>query len=308
MMEDIFFSIVMPVYNKEKYIKTTIDSILNQSYSKFELIIVNDQSTDGSLDIIQSYKDERIVLINKINGGSSSARNLGIINSKNKYIAFIDADDYWYSDFLETMKNLIVKFSTYKVFGCCYLHEQICEIIPERNTKGVKEFIIEDYFKFILEGKQALTASTAVVERSVFAEVGLFPNDIKNWEDLDMWGRIACKYKIVHTTKICAIYNDVINSASKNYTYCHIPLFDNYNFYLDHSSLSEDEKESFYNYVAFMRLNAAYSHYLFNKKKAILLKEIWKFKNCSMEKKQIASYCIQLLITPSIFLKIMKKR
>lgn len=97
-MNDIAFSIVIPLYNKEKSITTTINSVLNQTCGDFELIIVNDGSTDTSLEIVQSIKDERIRIINQKNGGVSSARNQGIIEAKFDWIAFLDADDLWEKD------------------------------------------------------------------------------------------------------------------------------------------------------------------------------------------------------------------
>ena len=89
-------SIIVPVYNVEKYLKRCIDSILNQSFTDFELILVDDGSTDNSGEIIDEYaiKDERIKVIHKENGGLSSARNVGIEYSKGNYIAFVDSDDW----------------------------------------------------------------------------------------------------------------------------------------------------------------------------------------------------------------------
>ena len=87
-------SIIMPVYNKEKYIKRSIQSILNQTFTDFELIIVNDGSTDHSLEICESFHDSRITIISVINGGVSKARNIGLDNAKGEYITFIDSDDY----------------------------------------------------------------------------------------------------------------------------------------------------------------------------------------------------------------------
>ena len=87
-------SVIVPVYNVEDYIIQCIDSILNQTLKNMEIIIVNDGSTDNSMNYIRDYKDERIRIINKKNGGLSSARNLGMNAAKGKYIAFVDSDDF----------------------------------------------------------------------------------------------------------------------------------------------------------------------------------------------------------------------
>ncbi|QYS89019.1 glycosyltransferase family 2 protein [Flavobacterium davisii] len=89
------FSVIIPLYNKENYIYNTLTSVIDQSYSNFEIIIVNDGSTDKSLEIIQNINDSRIRIFNQQNKGVSSARNLGIKNAKGTLIAFLDADDLW---------------------------------------------------------------------------------------------------------------------------------------------------------------------------------------------------------------------
>ena len=109
-------SIIVPVYNVEKYLKRCIDSILNQSFTDFELILVDDGSTDNSGEIIDEYaiKDERIKVIHKENGGLSSARNVGIEYSKGNYIAFVDSDDYinknMYKFYIKMLLNIMLKF------------------------------------------------------------------------------------------------------------------------------------------------------------------------------------------------------
>ena len=92
-MNNPLISIIIPVYNSEKYLKECLDSVINQTYNNLEIIVVNDGSTDNSLQIIQSYKDNRIKLINKENGGVSSARNVGLKQATGEYIMFVDSDD-----------------------------------------------------------------------------------------------------------------------------------------------------------------------------------------------------------------------
>ena len=89
------FSIVIPLYNKAEYVPKTLASVLNQTYSDFELIIVDDGSTDDSLEVINSFVDNRIKIVKQKNGGVSAARNRGIIEAKYELIALLDADDWW---------------------------------------------------------------------------------------------------------------------------------------------------------------------------------------------------------------------
>lgn len=104
-------TVIMPVYNVEEYISKSIESVLAQTYSDFELIVVNDGSTDASRDIIEGFmlSDDRIKLIDKLNGGLSSARNAGLDAMSGKYVTFIDSDDYIDSDYLQTLHELIVR-------------------------------------------------------------------------------------------------------------------------------------------------------------------------------------------------------
>ena len=100
-MNKICVSIIMPAYNAQKYIKESIDSVLNQSFGNFELIVVNDGSIDKTEEIVKSYNDERIVLISQKNGGVSSARNRALEIAKGKYITFLDADDIFPKESLQ---------------------------------------------------------------------------------------------------------------------------------------------------------------------------------------------------------------
>jgi len=112
---DPFFSIIVPIYNREKYLKRSIDSILNQSFEDWELILVDDGSTDNSHEIMRSYDDIKIRCFFKENGGVSSARNLGIDNANGKYIAFLDSDDEFKKFHLEN----IYKFLKGKNYPIC---------------------------------------------------------------------------------------------------------------------------------------------------------------------------------------------
>ena len=105
-----FLSVIIPLYNKESYIKNTLRSVLEQNFTDFEIIIVNDGSTDNSLEIVSSFKDERIQVIHQPNSGASSSRNKAIQSAKTQYIAFLDADDFWFPNHLEELVQLIQDF------------------------------------------------------------------------------------------------------------------------------------------------------------------------------------------------------
>ena len=112
-------TIIVPVYNVEKYISRCIDSILKQSYDNFELILINDESKDSSLEVCQKYakKDNRIIVINKKNGGASSARNAGLDIMRGKYVTFIDSDDYICKDYINNLYKSAIK-GNYDIVQC----------------------------------------------------------------------------------------------------------------------------------------------------------------------------------------------
>lgn len=114
------FSVVVPLYNKEESIKRTLESVLEQKYQNFELIVVNDGSTDGSAEVVNGMQDERIRLINKVNGGVSSARNLGIKEAKYDWIALLDGDDLWAENHLYNMHKAIVHNPEIQFLGAGY--------------------------------------------------------------------------------------------------------------------------------------------------------------------------------------------
>ena len=125
------FSVVIPVYNKEKYLKETIQSVLNQVDVTFEIILVNDGSTDKSEAIIKDFDNSEINYISQINRGVSAARNTGITAAKYDYIAFLDADDLWDPSYLSSISKLISTFDRQRVFATqCVVETKKQSIAP----------------------------------------------------------------------------------------------------------------------------------------------------------------------------------
>ena len=118
-----FFSVVIPLYNKERFIDCTIKSILAQTFADFEIIVVNDGSTDAGAEIVAAIADSRIRLFNKENSGVSNARNYGIANASGRYIALMDADDRWDVKYLERMHEVILSHPEGRIFACCNAEE-----------------------------------------------------------------------------------------------------------------------------------------------------------------------------------------
>lgn len=212
------FSIVIPLFNKASYIEKTLKSVLNQTYTDYEIIVINDGSTDESEGIVLGFNDDRIQLYNQKNQGAAVARNLGIEKAKYNYIAFLDADDLWMENHLETLKNLIQDFPNAGIFASRY------QLIFKEGKVTVPKFkgitadfygIVHDYFDASLN-YAVTTSSSIAVPKWVFGELGNFKSKISSGQDSDMWIRIASKYPVAISNTITASYLHYIqNSLSK---------------------------------------------------------------------------------------------
>jgi len=131
------FSVVIPLYNKDKHITRAINSVLNQSYRKFEIIVVDDGSTDSGVIEVKKINDSRIRLVQQINLGVSSARNKGISLAKYNFVGFLDADDAWKPDFLETIYFLIKKYPEAGAYATAY------EIINMKSERVLPRSILD---------------------------------------------------------------------------------------------------------------------------------------------------------------------
>lgn len=197
------FSVVIPLYNKQISIPSTIESVLKQRFTDFELIIVNDGSTDNSLSVVKTFTDPRIRIIDKPNGGVSSARNAGIKAANSEWIAFLDGDDLWADYFLESITKAITKHPEASVFSTN------CAITPNEfdaaRTQSDDIYLITDYFKEALHGG-VINSSCGVVKKSCFNQVGYFNEQLSNGEDADMWVRLSRKFVFCRNRRIAALY------------------------------------------------------------------------------------------------------
>ncbi len=201
-----FFSIIIPLFNKENFIENTLESVLKQSFSDFEVLIINDGSTDTSEEKALAFKDERIKYYLKKNGGVSSARNFGIEKAQSEYITFIDADDFWYPNFLEEMNNAIGRFPELKVFSAAIEVETSKKVIPSSySIIKTGDFEIVNYFQASSK-ESVIWTSCAVFHKSIFEITGVFDPKIQISEDTDLWIRIGIHYPILFSWKILARY------------------------------------------------------------------------------------------------------
>ena len=207
------FSVIISVYNKEDYVQNTIKSVLAQTIDDIEIIVINDGSSDASLDKINSIEDERINVFSTENQGASKARNLGIEKASADYIALLDGDDYWHPYYLEEITLLQTKFPSQKVFVTAIELQTTGFTYPASYSVENKTHQVIDYFK----GSQLRTlisSSSVVIHQDVFKHVGVFDPSIISGQDTDLWIRIGLDYPIAFSKRICARYIDVSTSLS----------------------------------------------------------------------------------------------
>lgn len=208
-------SVVIPLYNKEHYIKSTVQSVLRQTYSDFEIIIIDDGSTDNSAQVIKTFNNSAIRYFYQENKGVSAARNYGIKVSKGEFIAFLDADDTWRPGFLSAMIELAQKYPHESVFGVAQENRPITTL-----PTGVT--IVKDFCSFFY----CFCTGSLFFRKGVFDNIGLFRQNIQVGEDFDMWLRIACRYDYVYLNEPYLIHPiitennlSLIRDLSKTYPF-----------------------------------------------------------------------------------------
>lgn len=202
-------SVIVPLYNKRRHVRRALDSVLAQTFQDFEVVVVDDGSTDGGGDVVREMGDPRIRLIVQENAGVSAARNRGISEARGDLIAFLDADDEWEPHFLETVMSLRARYPHAGLYATAYRYcageraWRPCFVdCIEQGEGGV----LTDYF-LAARGQAPVWTSAVVVPKSVFEELGGFPVGVPRGEDRHMWARIALRYPIAWSPVNGAVYH-----------------------------------------------------------------------------------------------------
>lgn len=206
-------SVIIPVYNGEKTIRETIESVLQQTFPNFEVLVINDGSTDATLDILSQIKDSRLQIFSYPNARQAASRNRGLERAKGKYIAFLDADDLWTVDKLELQVKAL-QSNPEAVFAYSwtdYIDERGNFLHPGRHiTKNGNIYADLIVNNFVENG------SNPLIRREVFDRVGTFDEALPPAEDWDMWLRIAACYPFVAVPTVQVLYRVTATSSSLN--------------------------------------------------------------------------------------------
>jgi glycosyltransferase involved in cell wall biosynthesis len=205
-------SIVIPLFNKERHIAKTLASALAQTFGDFEIVVVNDGSTDKSEAEVLAFEDSRIRYFKTENKGVSAARNFGISKSQGELIAFLDADDFWEPGHLADIFALYANFTEAGLLCTNYVQAYSETRKREPKFTGLPDFpwrgIVPDFFRSSYADRIAWTSAVAVPKK-ILEEVGNFDEKITlgAGEDLDLWIRIALKFPVAFDSKISAVHN-----------------------------------------------------------------------------------------------------
>lgn len=216
-------SVIMPTYNRSSIILNAIDSVLKQTFTNFELIIVDDGSTDDTQEVIAQRSDSRLRIIKQTNKGAAAARNLGIKTAAGKYIAYLDTDNVWHKNFLEIMvgeiSDNILIYSSRNLLLCDAKNGKP-KIIARKVDRPA-------YNPTELLSRNFIDTNSVLHARSVFKTVGMFDENLKTLEDWDLFTRmaIAFPFKIKHVDQVLCDYyfftsqafSTVTNTNFENY-------------------------------------------------------------------------------------------
>lgn len=214
-----FFSVIIPLYNKEEYISECLKSALSQTFDDFEIVIMDDGSTDNSASLANNFKSDKINLHHQENQGASEARNNAVKLSSGKYMAFLDADDIWEPDHLQRLSDSINSFPNSGIYTNNYsikFSESLVKpAILNFDYSGNKPFKVDDFFKASMKDTVVWT-SACCIEKTKFIEYGMFNPIYLSSQDLDMWIRIALKESVIFNPSQTMIYNhSIANSLGK---------------------------------------------------------------------------------------------
>lgn len=216
-----FFSVIIPLFNKAPYVAKAIQSVLSQTYTDYELIIVDDGSIDHSADIaLQAIAGhQNCQLIKQDNAGVSMARNNGVAASHGDYLCFLDADDWWETSFLSEMTALVAEYPDAGIYGTNYT------IVNETKHKtrvapiGVEPGFEKGYINYCQTYAKTLAmplwTGVVCIPRSVYETEGGFNPQLKMGEDFDLWIRIAIRHKVAFLNKPLAFYNQDVEAGNR---------------------------------------------------------------------------------------------
>jgi glycosyltransferase involved in cell wall biosynthesis len=213
MGKEVKVSVVIPTYNCVQFVTEAIDSVLNQTFKDFEILVVDDGSKDETREVLTEKYGTSIQYLYKENGGVSSARNFGIEKAKGKYIAFLDADDVWMPEKLEKQASALEGNPEIKA---CYSSFFLCDEKLNPGKINLSERKANALTDLLLIGNVVATPSTVIAEKGLFQQVGGFDHELSQCADWEMWIRLATKTEFIYINEPLLRYRQHDSNMSKN--------------------------------------------------------------------------------------------
>jgi glycosyltransferase involved in cell wall biosynthesis len=198
------FSVVIPLWNKRRTVAATVAAVLAQSWRGFELIVVDDGSTDGSMDQLKAFDDPRIRRLVQPNAGPGAARNRGIEAARHDWIAFLDADDIWMADHLAELDRIRARHPEAGLIGTAYVSSDRKGKYRSPDLNGGSIQAISLFERFVRR-QAVFCTSSAAIPRSSYSALGGFGGAQTN-QDLEYWVRIALERPVVTSTRVTVVY------------------------------------------------------------------------------------------------------
>ncbi len=271
------FSIAMPLYNKAAYVGKAVASIVNQTFTDWELVVVDDGSTDESADIVRRFEDMRIKIIRQPNAGVGVARNRGVAEGMAPYICFLDADDWWEPTFLEEMSRLVERYPDAGIYGTNYFIAKNgrSRIAPIGVGKDFSEGAINYCRVYANTLCMPLWTGAVCMPRNVFDEMGGFPTNIKLGEDFLLWIQVVLKYKVILYNKPLSNYNQDVDITYRGTHHLHEPK-EHMLWNLEHLMQYEEQNADYKQMVDNLRIYSLLPYYLTTKYRDAALRELNK--------------------------------
>lgn len=311
------FSVVVPLYNKAPYVRKALESIMSQTYKDFDLIIVDDGSTDGSATICEEYLStlytihrtplKNIRLLSQPNSGVAAARNNGVKASHGEYVCFLDADDWWKASFLEEMDRLINEYHDAGLYATNYVYYKPGKTHVALNLERGYMNYPDAYLH---SDAMPVWTGAACMPRKVFDEMEGFPVGIKLGEDFLLWAKTALHYKVAFCEKPFAYYNNDVPASLRATRNLHAPEFSMY-FHFDEieeelRAKSQEQRDVWTQLLDKLRLNGLMNYWLSDEYHEVAATELVKVDWSKQPKKVICMYKLPfwMLIAHKRFMQI----
>lgn len=256
--ESPLISVVIPAYNCEDSIGSTLNSVLQQTYITIEVIVINDGSTDETLTVLKSFQDSRLQIVTQPNSGVSATRNRGINLAKGDFIAFLDSDDLWLPN---KLSDQIIALQSNSQAAIAYSWTDYIDQSGHFLRQGYYCHFEGNVHRRLLLGSFLESGSNPLIRRMALEAVGGFDESLRTCEDWDLWIRLALKYEFVVVPQVHVQYRVVTNSKSFlldkheagglsviNKAFSQLPE--------EHQALKSKASSNFYKYLLFKLLDA----------------------------------------------------